>query len=81
MITYSPEQLADVVTAFDKYLTGSKRDPKASAVIAVVCPQPTFTPTVAVLAFYDGNEDEGRRCFQSFFDINPIADATAVRSY
>jgi hypothetical protein len=78
VLVYGPDQLDDVSQAFDKYLK-SQNDPKAMCAIGVTCLPPSFDPVIGIIAFYDGSEEQGRKCYKPFFDIKPIADRTEVR--
>ena len=79
MILFKPEQLEDVVNAFNEY----SHTPNAKSATSIImgCLPPTFDPIVAVVACYDGTEEQGRTAYKPFFDANPIADRTTLRTF
>ena len=79
MLVFMPEQLEDVVDAFNTY--SHIPDAKSSTTIILGCLPPTYDPIIAVIVCYDGPEEEGRKLYKPFFDAKPIADRTATRTF
>ena len=79
MILFKPEQLEDVVKAFKEY--SYIPDAKSTTTMIMGCLPPTFDPVVAVIACYDGPEEQGRKLYKPFFDANPFADRTTIRTF
>src|ERR1700685_176459 len=79
MILFEAEQVEDVVNAFNEY--SHVLNAKSTTSIIMGCLPPTFDPVIAVIACYDGPEDQGRKVYKPFFDANPIADRTTIRTF
>jgi len=79
MIIYKPDQLEDVVDAFNAY----SYIPNAKSTTAIIlgCLPPTYDLIIAVIACYDGSEEDGRKVYKPFFDVKPMADRTATRTF
>src|ERR1700738_1338923 len=81
-LIYTPSHLEAIVDAFNGWIhTSDGQNPKTALAIGIAQPPPTFTTTLLISIFYDGDEAEGRRIFKPFFDLNPIVDLTKTRSY
>jgi hypothetical protein len=82
MLIYTPDHIEALVKTYNEWSkTADGLNPKTTFFIATVQAPPMFTPALAALPFYDGDEVEGRRIFKPFFDINPVADLTNSHPY
>jgi hypothetical protein len=81
LILFSPSQLFEVVAAYEEFWACGGQDPKSSFSILLMHLPPNFTPVICVMAFYDGDESFGRKCFKPFLETSPLADLTGLKSY
>ena len=82
MLVYTPAQIEALVETFNHWFASPDGENPKTAFFVVTCsPPPSFTPTIALLPFFDGDEAEGRRIFKPFFDIGPAADLTKSHPY
>jgi FAD/FMN-containing dehydrogenase len=81
MLIFTPDHLESIIETVNNWYETDGQNPKTAFLLGVVCSPPEFTPTLAAIIFYDGEESEGRRIFKPFFDLNPVADMTNVHPY
>lgn len=79
LVIFTPPQLEAVNKAATTWLQTASVD--ESAMIFVACPPPAFQPAIALLPFFNGPAEEGRKRFSAFFDVGPVADLTKELPY
>jgi hypothetical protein len=79
VLAFAPHQIPAVIDAFDRY---QKTAPEKSALaLSVGCPPGTAVPTFLASPFWNGTEAEGREVFRNLFEIGPVMEMMAPRSY
>jgi len=78
-LIYPPPMLPALVNALqDWYATASEKE---SAGMAMTNKGPTGDPVIAVIVFYNGDEETGRQKFAKLIELGPVMNGTGMIPY
>jgi hypothetical protein len=78
-LIFPPPFLPAVMTALNEwYATASEKE---GATLAMTSKGPTGVPMLAVVVFYNGDEEEGRKKFAKLIALGPVMNGTGMMPY
>ncbi|TDL29767.1 FAD-binding domain-containing protein [Rickenella mellea] len=79
MLIFPPPALESVVKAIDTWWKNGP-SPKESLLV-ILTRGPDGNPCVAMIPFFNGSEEDGRKAFKFLYDLNPVADMCKEMPY
>lgn len=79
LLVFPPPTLPAIIDATKQW--AKQAGENESAMVIFASPPPTFQPAIIVLPFYNGSAEEGKKKFDLFYKVGPVADMTREMPY